>query len=133
MDEARAQEWLDGYMRAWETYDPAAIGALFSADAEYRWHPWDEGADIARGRQAIVDAWLMDRDTPGTYTGEYRPLIVHAETVVAVGVSRYYTDATRRTLDREYHNLWIVELDRDGLCRSFTEWYMKSPKRRRKS
>src|SRR6185312_8057327 len=69
LDEARAQRWLDDYVRAWETYDPAAIGELFSADAEYRWHPWDEGRAIAHGRQAIVSAWMKDRDTPGTYTG----------------------------------------------------------------
>ncbi len=132
VDEARAQDWLDGYSRAWESYDPAAIGDLFSEDAEYRWHPWDEDPDVARGRQAIVEAWLKSRDKPGTYTGEYRPLVVHGDTVVAVGVSRYYTDATRRTLDREYHNLWIVEFDGASRCRSFTEWYMKSPKQRRK-
>ena len=54
-------------------------------------------------------------------------------TVIAVGVSRYYTDVTHRTLDREYHNLWVIELDGDGRCRSFTEWFMKTPKPRRKS
>jgi hypothetical protein len=36
VDEATAQRWLDAYSRAWETYDPVAIGDLFSDDAEYR-------------------------------------------------------------------------------------------------
>ena len=131
VDEAGAQRWLNAYSRAWESYYPAAIGDLFSDDAEYRWHPWDEGANVARGRPAIVDAWLKEPDKPGTYTGDYRPLLVHGDTVVAVGVSRYYTDATKRTLDREYHNLWILEFDDTGRCRSFTEWYMKSPNPKR--
>lgn len=133
VDEAAAQRWLDAYGRAWETYDPAAIGDLFSDDAEYRWHPWDSGAAIARGRRAIVEAWLDGRDKPGTYTGEWRPLLVRGDTVIAVGVSRYYTDATHRTLDREYHNLWVIDFDGGGRCRSFTEWFMKTPKPRPKS
>ena len=133
VDEAAAQRWLDGYGRAWETYDPAKIAELFSEDATYRWHPWDSGAGIAHGRKAIVEAWLDGQDKPGTYAGEWRPLLVHDDTVIAVGVSRYYTDATHRTLDREYHNLWVIEFDGAGRCHSFTEWFMKTPKPRRKS
>ena len=132
-DSAQAQLWLDAYVRAWETYDPAAIGDLFTEDAEYRWHPWDDDDHIARGRRAIVEAWLKTRDKPGTYTGAYRPLLVHGDTVIAVGVSRYYKDASRRTLDREYHNLWVMEFDGAGKCRSYTEWFMKTPKSRAKS
>jgi len=127
----QAQRWLDAYSHAWETYDPEAIGDLFTEDAEYRWHPWDEGDEVAHGRKEIVAAWLKDPDKPGTYTGEYRPLLVHGDTVIAVGVSRYYTDASRQTLDREYHNLWVMEFDGAGRCRSYTEWFMKAPKARR--
>ena len=36
--------WLDRYVEAWRSYDPDAIRALFSADAEYRYHPWDAPA-----------------------------------------------------------------------------------------
>jgi len=121
------QRWLTAYAHAWQTYDPAEIGALFTADAEYRWHPWDEGDDVARGREAIVAAWLASRDRPGTYRGDYRPLLVQNETAVAVGTSRYYTDDTRATLDREFHNLWVLRFAGDGSCRSFTEWYMRAP------
>jgi len=128
VDKAGAQRWLDKYVGAWETYDPAAIGALFAKDAEYRWHPWDEGDRIASGREAIVTAWLGNKDAPGTYVGDYRPLLVHDNTVVAVGTSRYYADSTRRKLVRAYHNLWIIEFDDEGRCSGFTEWYMKSPK-----
>ena len=126
VDHAGAQRWLDAYSHAWETYDPAEIGELFADDAEYRFYPWAEGDEIARGRQAIVASWLKDKDKPGTYTGEYRPLVVHGNTVIAVGVSRYYTDASRKVLDREYHNLWVMEFDGAGKCVSYTEWYMRS-------
>jgi hypothetical protein len=118
------EHWLSAYEHAWQTYDPAEIGALFTADAEYRWHPWDEGDDVARGREAIVAAWLASQDRPGTYRGDYRPLLVQNEMAIAVGTSRYYTDDTRATLDREYHNLWVLRFTADGRCNSFTEWYM---------
>lgn len=121
------QHWLAAYEHAWQTYDPGEIGALFTADAEYRWHPWDDGDDVARGREAIVAAWLASRDRPGTYCGDYRPLLMQNETVIAVGTSRYYTDDTRATLDREYHNLWVLRFAGDGRCGSFTEWYMRVP------
>ena len=126
--ETNAQRWLDAYSRAWETYDPAAIGGLFAVDAEYRWHPWDEGGDVARGRDAIVEAWLKNRDKAGTYSGEYRPLLVHGRTVIAVGISRYFADRSQRKLVREYHNLWVLEFDKGWRCRSFTEWFMRSPR-----
>ena len=63
MDEARVQRWLDDYVEAWRSSDPAAIGALFSEDAQYRYHPWDDPLD---GRAAIVGSWLADRDEPGS-------------------------------------------------------------------
>ena len=48
------QRWLDAYVDAWRTYDPAAIGALFAEDAIYAYHPYDKGEEIVRGREAIV-------------------------------------------------------------------------------
>jgi hypothetical protein len=62
------QAWLDGYLRAWETYDAADVEALFTADAEYRYHPFDEPES---GRDTIVWNWLnpngdaSGRDKPG--------------------------------------------------------------------
>jgi hypothetical protein len=121
------QRWLDAYTHAWVTYDPDEIGVLFSDDAEYRWHPWDEGDDVARGRSEIVAAWLANRDRPGTYRGEYRPLLVQDDLAIAVGMSLYYTDQAQETLDRAYHNLWILRFTHEGRCQSFTEWYMQAP------
>jgi len=127
MDTDQAQKWLDAYTHAWITYDPDEIGALFTDEAEYRWHPWDEGDDVARGRAQIVAAWLENRDRAGTYRGAYRPLLVHDDQAIAVGLSSYYTDETQTTLDRAYHNLWVLRFGEDGRCRWFTEWYMQTP------
>ena len=126
IDTEMMQQWLDAYNHAWITYDPGEIGALFTEDAEYRWHPWDEGDDVVRGRSEIVDAWLANRDPVGTYRGAYSPLLVQDDLAIAVGMSFYYTDDTQSTLDRAYHNLWVLQFT-GGLCSSFTEWYMKAP------
>ena len=127
IDSEMVQRWLDAYVHAWAVYDPAEIGALFTDDAEYRWHPWDAGDDVARGRAQIVSAWLENRDAPGKYVGSYRPFLVKDGIAIAVGTSTYYTDGSRETLERVYHNLWVLRFTDDGRRRSFTEWYMEAP------
>ena len=128
IDNQSVQSWLDAYSHAWLTHDPTEIGALFSDDAAYRWHPWDEGGDVSVGRDRIVAAWLENPDRSGTYRGEYRPLLVQEDMAIAVGTSSYYTDETRTTLERVFYNLWVLHFAGDGQCRSFTEWYMEQPR-----
>lgn len=106
--------WLDAYVDAWRTCDPVAIGELFSDDAAYRYHPWD---DPVRGRQAIVAAWLDNRDEPGTWEAAYRPWAVDGDRAVATGVSRYDTVDGKLT----YHNVFLCRFDADGRCAEFTE------------
>jgi uncharacterized protein (TIGR02246 family) len=47
------QAWIDRYIAVWASYDPEAIGDLFTTDAEYRFHPSDPPIT---GRDAIVRA-----------------------------------------------------------------------------
>ncbi|MEO8469191.1 MAG: nuclear transport factor 2 family protein [Chloroflexota bacterium] len=120
------QRWLDRYIDAWKTYDRGQIAALFSADAEYRYHPWNEPV---RGREAIVDDWLAPdgdaarRDSEGTYNASYEPWAIDGDRAVAVGTSDYFTDPTRTIRERRYHNTYLLEFDAEGRCRSFTENY----------
>ena len=87
MDRAAVQNWLDAYVRAWETYDPQAIGDLFSKDAVYHYDPFGEPV---RGRDAIVASWMEEdsRDESGTYKGRYEPVGVEGDTALANGLSR---------------------------------------------
>ena len=123
MDPATFQRWLDRYIEAWNTYDEAAIAELFSEDARYRYHPWDEGDDVLEGRSAIVASWLGDRDDPGTWSAEYRPWAIDGERAVAVGVSRYF-GADGSTVEREYHNVFLCRFDDQDRCSEFTELFM---------
>lgn len=113
------QTWLDEYVAAWRSYDPDAIGALFTEDACYAYHPWDTGDAVVRGRAAIVANWLEERDEPGSWEAAYRPGLIAGEAATAVGVTRYADGTT-------YDNLWELRFDGER-CADFVEWYMRRP------
>jgi len=126
LDKEGVAQWLAAYVRAWQSYEPDAIGALFSEDATYAWHPWDE--EPVRGRAAIVGAWLRDKDAPGTFQAEYEPLAIDGDVVVATGLTRYL--GSSGAVEREYYNCFVMRFDEQGRCTSFTEWFMQTPGRR---
>ena len=121
MDKALVVDWLRAYVRGWETYDPEAIGSLFSEDAIYSYHPYDEPVV---GRQAIVESWLKDPDSPGTYEASYAPIAIDGNVAVVNGRSRYFSDSSRSRQTKEWDNVFVIEFDNYGRCRSFREWYV---------
>lgn len=133
MDRPAVQAWLDRYVEAWKSYDPAEIAALFGEGATYRYHPYDSGDDIVRGRDAIVRDWIepagdaSSRDAPNSIDAHYEPYAVDGDRAVAVGWSRYWTDGTRSELVRTYDNVYLLRFDDDSRCVDFTEFFMKRP------
>jgi ketosteroid isomerase-like protein len=123
MTHSEFQAWLDRYVAAWRSYDPAAIGDLFADDALYRHRPTDEPL---RGRAAIVADWLADRYEAGTYDGHYAPLAIDGETHVASGWSRDF--GADGTLADEYSNIFVCRFDSTGRCAEFTEWWTRNRK-----
>jgi ketosteroid isomerase-like protein len=131
VDHDTAQQWLDGYVAAWLSYDRDAIGALFSQDVSYRYHPYD---DPVVGRDALVASWLGEssqdgastRDQPGTYDAAYAPVAVDGDVVVAIGTSSY-RDAPDGPVTQVFSNCFVMRFDDDGRCREFTEYYAKQP------
>jgi hypothetical protein len=123
MERADVQRWLDAYVQAWLTYEPEAIGVLFSEDAVCYYHPYDEPV---RGRAAIVASWLEPslRDTAGTYTAHYEPVAVDGMVAVSNGRSRYF-EADGTTQKTEFDNIFLLRFDEEGRCREFREWYME--------
>ena len=108
--------WIEGYVRAWNSNDPAAIGALFTEDASYFTEPY---RPPARGRVAIVAWWLENRDEPGETTFSWEPLVVTDDLAVVTGTTTYP--------DHVFSNLWLIRLTPEGTCREFTEWWMEHP------
>jgi SnoaL-like domain len=109
--------WLDRYRTAWTSNNPEDIRALFTEDAEYRYHPWD---DPVTGHEAIVDSWLASRDEPGDWSFDGEPMLQHGGIGIVEGRTVYANGPN-------YRNLWVVELAEDGRASRFTEWYMEEP------
>ena len=115
MDHATFQAWLNRYIDAWRSGDPAAIGDLFGEDARYFHGPYREPVV---GREAIVREWTENPDEPGSWEAEYRPLAVDGDTAVSIGESRYSDGKT-------YSNIYVCRFDADGRCAEFREWFMQ--------
>ncbi|GAA1839899.1 nuclear transport factor 2 family protein [Agromyces salentinus] len=107
------EAWLERYVRAWATNDPADIAAVFSEDAVYDYRP--DGSDSVVGRDAIAEDWVQEGDEPGTWTFDGRVLTESPGLVVVQGITRYAENP-------DYDNLWVIRLDDDGRATRFTEW-----------
>jgi ketosteroid isomerase-like protein len=114
------RKWLEAYVDAWKTYDRAAIAALFTEDATYAYHPWDEGEALVRGRDAIVADWLEEQDPPGSWEAHYESLMVDGDQAVATGTTRYANG-------NFYWNLWLLHFGEEGRCAEYVEWFMVPP------
>jgi ketosteroid isomerase-like protein len=133
VEKADVDRWLEGYVAAWKSYDSEAIGELFSADVEYRFHPYD---DPVRGRDAVVEAWLGEsdhegassRDAEDTYDGSYRAIAVDGEVAVAIGES-VYSEVPGGPVFQAWDNCFVMRFDSEGRCREFTEYFAKRPAR----
>ncbi len=134
IDRAAVDAWLEAYVAAWKRDEGDAIGDLFSADVEYRFHPSDEPV---RGRDSVVAAWLgeegfpdaPEHDEPGTFGANYRTIAVDGDTAVAVGTSTY-TDSPGGRVTDVYDNCFVLRFDAEGRCREYTEWYVRRPEDR---
>ena len=122
MNQESLQTWLDNYVEAWRTYEPAQIGNLFSEDAVYLYSPFDEQSPV-RGRDAIVSAWLEQPDPAGSWEARYAPVAVEGNVGVAHGRTRYRK--ADGTVEREFDNIFVLHFDEAGRCTSFTEWFMQ--------
>jgi uncharacterized protein (TIGR02246 family) len=118
MDASVITAWVDAYVRAWNSNDPADIGRLFTDDALYYTGPFDEPW---KGRAAIIQKWLRRQDAPGTTSFRYEVLASTFDQAVVRGWTLYHDP------EREYSNVWFLRFGSDGRCREFTEWWIKRP------
>jgi beta-glucosidase len=112
----RLESWMDGYVTAWTSNNPDAVGALFTEDAVYDAQTSD--GEI-HGREQIVDWWLDIDDEPNNWDFEWIPLVESDDLAVIIGNTKYYEPEIK------YRNLFVIRFDESGLCRDFTEWYIE--------
>ena len=125
MNQKSVQVWVDNYVEAWRTYDPAQIGDLFSKDALYYYSPFDEQSPV-RGRDAIVADWLKEPNAAGSWEARYVPVAVEGNVGVAQGRTGYLRPDG--SVEREFDNIFVLQFDEAGRCKRFTEWYMQPRK-----
>jgi hypothetical protein len=125
MTKTDLQSWLDRYILAWRASTPTAVEELFTEDATYRFHPYDEGDAIVVGRDGIVAAWLEDPDDPATWEAAYEAWSLDGDRGVGVGTSRYLATADKP--ERTYNNCFLMKFADDGRCTEFTEYYVRQP------
>ena len=114
--------WLERYVAAWKSGGRSQIEALFTDDARYRYHAYDEPVV---GKAAIADSWLEDPDAPGTFDASYECFAVDGDAAVAIGASTYF--GADGAVDRVYDNVFVLRFEGEGRCSDFTEWYVKRP------
>ncbi|WP_426228043.1 nuclear transport factor 2 family protein [Pseudarthrobacter sp. DSP2-3-2b1] len=116
MSEA-VRSWMEKYIAAWTTNEPADIRALFTEDAVYETRPHDR--DAWRGREQIVDRWLEARDEPEDWIFDWNLLGTDGPLAFVQGFTDYLGDRP------VYDNLWVIRLEPDGRASAFTEWFME--------
>jgi uncharacterized protein (TIGR02246 family) len=114
---APLRRWIDAYLAAWSSNDPAAIADLFTPDGVYKIEPWW----ILTGREEIVAGWLAHADKPGDTSFHWWHVARDGDLWIVEARTRYHN------LGKDYSNLWLVELDDEGRARGFSEWWKQWP------
>ena len=113
---ARYGDWVERYVAAWNSNDPAEIGDLFTDDARYftlpTRPPWV-------GRDVIVKEWLGRKDDPGDTKFDYEFLAATPDIGILRGETHY------QGTGEHFFNLWEIRLDESGRCREFVEWWIE--------
>jgi hypothetical protein len=118
LDAAALQAWLQKYGAAWETRDPAAAGALFTADATYHEMPFDAAK---QGRAAIQDYWKTVTTDQREIEFESRVIAVNGSTGVAHWKATFKLASNGATIALD--GVFVLEFDAAGQCKSLREWW----------
>jgi ketosteroid isomerase-like protein len=108
--------WLERYFAAWASNDAGDVASLFAEDAEYWWSPF---RDPARGRQAIVRAWVEGGVRPGLRTS-FEPIAFGKDRGVAHWAVAFDNEVGGTT---EIDGILVCDFDAEGRCTAHREWY----------
>jgi hypothetical protein len=111
----RVTDWIARYEAAWREPGTASLPDLFTPDATYRTAPFEEPYV---GVAAIGLLWEKGRESHEERFDLSAEIVAIEGSIAVARVDVAYTDPP----EGAYRNLWVLELDDDGRCRSFEEW-----------
>ena len=114
MDTGGVERWVERYLHAWASNDPADIGGLFTEDARYYTAPYRTPWS---GRDEIVRGWLERAAEPGTWSFRHQVLAVQGDLAFVQGW-------TEERDEPDAWNLWVIRFDDGGRASEFVEWWM---------
>ena len=123
MEPGHVTEWLKRYVDIWRAGDQERVNELFTDDAVYYLSPFREPK---RGLAEIAEYWRLSGDAPDAFEAAYDLVGAGDDFAIATGFSRYFDDS-RKKVDKEYANLFILRFAEDGRCRDYREWWMEKP------
>jgi ketosteroid isomerase-like protein len=118
LDSAALETWLKKYGAAWESRDPVAAAALFTADASYHEMPFDP---VKQGRAAIQDYWKSVTADQREIRFESKIIAVNGNTGVAHWKATFKLQSTGATIALD--GVFVLEFSESGECRSLREWW----------
>ena len=118
LSESALEAWLQKYGAAWETFDAAAAGALFTSDATYQDVPFDPAM---QGRAAIEEYWRTETADQSGVKFESKVIAVKGDTGVAHWSATFKLKSTGATIMLD--GIFVLEFDKSGQCRSLREWW----------
>lgn len=122
MERASAQMWVNELFAAWEDGDAERAAALFTADAEYRAHPF---AKPHRGQGAIEDYWGAALERQSNVEVRVGSPVVDGERVAVEWWVSLEEDGTESTST----GTLFLTFDGEGFCSGLREVWMERPGR----
>lgn len=110
-------DWLERYRQAWIARDATAAGRLFTEDAVYREHPFQ---DAFVGRAAIEDYWSRVTATQIRVELRYGRAVVDGDRVAVEWWANLDTASGPITLAGEF----LLAFDDSGTCRELREYWL---------
>ena len=115
MNRLDVQTWINGYVEAWRSPGVDGLAKLFTSTVDYRVSPWKQPF---HGLSEVKSFWEEGRSGYDEVFELLSEIVaIENETAVARIEVSYETDSPSK-----WRNLWILEFDHNGLCRSFEEW-----------
>ena len=118
LDTAELETWLKKYEVAWETFDAAAAGRLFTGQATYHDNAYKP---VMQGRAAIEQYWRTETANQRDVDFQSQVIAVSGNTGVAHWSAKFSLKSNGATI--ELDGVFVLEFDNSGQCKALREWW----------